>query len=94
MPGVLICEALAQTGALLAHRSPDGVGAGRVCVLTGLDDVRFRRPVLPGDQLFLEVQLMKRRRPLWKMQGVARVGEQVVAEATLMLTETDRTRRP
>ena len=94
MPGVLICEALAQAGALLAHRSHDGMGAGRVGVLTGLDAVRFRRPVLPGDQLHLDVRLVRRHRPLWKMQGVARVDDQVVAEATLMLTETERTRRP
>jgi 3-hydroxyacyl-[acyl-carrier-protein] dehydratase len=68
---------------------PDKVG-----VLTGLDDARFRHPVLPGDQLQLDVRLVKRHRPLWKMQGVARVGGQVVAEATLMLTETVLTRRP
>jgi len=94
MPGVLICEALAQAGALLAHRSQGGVAAGRVGVLTGLDDVRFRRPVLPGDQLLLEVRVVKRRLTLWKMQGVARVGDHVVAEAAFMLTETERTRRP
>jgi beta-hydroxyacyl-ACP dehydratase FabZ len=94
MPGVLICEALAQAGALLAHRSTDGVGPGRVGVLAGLDRVRFRRPVLPGDQLHLEVSLLKRRRPLWKMRGTARVDGQVVAEADLSLMETERNRRP
>jgi beta-hydroxyacyl-ACP dehydratase FabZ len=94
MPGVLICEALAQAGALLAHRSTDGVGAGRVCVLAGLDRVRFRRPVLPGDQLHLEVVLQKRRRPLWRMSGTARVDGHVVAEAELSLMETERNRRP
>lgn len=90
MPGVLICEALAQAGALLAHRSADGVQAGSVVVLTGLDAARFRRPVLPGDQLHLEVTLVKRRRPLWKMHGVARVDGHVAAEAELSLTETRR----
>jgi beta-hydroxyacyl-ACP dehydratase FabZ len=94
MPGVLICEALAQAGALLAHRSTDGVGPGRVGVLAGLDRVRFRRPVLPGDQLHLEVSLLKRRRPMWKMRGTARVDGQVVAEADLSLMETERNRRP
>ena len=94
MPGVLVCEALAQTGALLAHRSRDGVAAGRVAVLTGLDAVRFRRPVLPGDQLLLEVRLLRRHRPLWKLQGVARVGDQIATEATFLLTETERSRRP
>ncbi len=90
MPGVLICEALAQAGALLAHRSSDGVQSGRVVVLTGLDRARFRRPVLPGDQLHLDVALIKRHRPLWRMRGVARVGGHVVAEAELSLTETAR----
>src|SRR5262249_42884391 len=55
MPGVLICEALAQAGGLLAHTSTDGLPAGRVVALTGLDHVRFRHPVVPGDQLLLEV---------------------------------------
>ena len=94
MPGVLICEALAQAGALLAHRSTDGVERGHVCVLTGLDHVRFRRPVLPGDQLHLEVVLQRRRRPLWKLSGTARVDGQLVAEAELSLMETERDRRP
>jgi beta-hydroxyacyl-ACP dehydratase FabZ len=94
MPGVLICEALAQAGALLVHRSTDGVGLGRVCVLAGLDRTRFRRPVLPGDQLHLEVILLKRHRPLWKMRGTARVDGQVAAEADLSLMETERNRRP
>ena len=94
MPGVLICEALAQAGALLVHRSTDGVGLGRVCVLAGLDRARFRRPVLPGDQLHLEVILLKRHRPLWKMRGTARVDGHVAAEADLSLMETERDRRP
>jgi 3-hydroxyacyl-[acyl-carrier-protein] dehydratase len=90
MPGVLICEAMAQAGAFLAHRSQDGVQPGRVVVLTGLDGVRFRRPVLPGDQLQLDVTLIKRRRPLWKMRGLAQVDGHVVAEAELLLTEAER----
>ncbi len=94
MPGVLICEALAQTAALLAHRSHDGVPRGHVGVLAAMDRVRFRRPVLPGDQLYLEVRLLKRRRPLWKMQGTARVNGQIVAQAELSLMETSRARRP
>lgn len=94
MPGVLICEALAQAGALLAHRSHDGVQPGHVVVLAGLDRARFRRPVLPGDQLHLEVVLFKRHRPLWKFRGVARVDGQAVAEADLSAMEVERARRP
>jgi len=90
MPGVLMCEAMAQAGALLAHRSTDGVAAGRVVVLTGIDGARFRRPVLPGDQLLLDVTLLRLRRPMWKMKGVARVDGNVVAEAELSLTETPK----
>ncbi len=94
MPGVLICEALAQAGGLLAHRSKDGVPPGYVVLLTGLDGVRFRRPVVPGDQLRLEVSLQRRRRPLWKMHGTAHVDGRLVAEADLSLTETERDRQP
>ncbi len=94
MPGVLICEALAQAGALLAHRSQDGVQPGKVVVLTGLDRARFRRPVVPGDQLLLEVVVLKRHRPLWKLHGIARVDGQAVAEADLSTMEVERTRRP
>ncbi|MFN8627258.1 MAG: 3-hydroxyacyl-ACP dehydratase FabZ [Candidatus Binatia bacterium] len=94
MPGVLICEALAQAGALLAHRSRDGVQPGNVVVLAGLDKARFRQPVVPGDQLRLEVVLLKRHRPLWRMHGVARVDGKMVAEAELTAMEVERTRRP
>ncbi len=94
MPGVLICEALAQAAALLAHRSRDGVEPGHFGVLAGMDRVRFRRPVLPGDQLLLEVHLLKRRRPLWKMRGTARVNRQIVAQADLLLMDISGTRRP
>jgi 3-hydroxyacyl-[acyl-carrier-protein] dehydratase len=94
MPGVLICEALAQAGALLAHRSRDGVEPGHVVVLAGLDKARFRRPVVPGDQLHLEVLLLKRHRPLWRMHGVARVEGHMVAEAELSAMEVERTRQP
>lgn len=88
MPGVLICEALGQTAALLVYRSSVGVEEGRVLVFSGLDRVRFRRPVLPGDQLRLEVELLRRHRPLWKFKGSARVEDQIVAEGELLLSET------
>lgn len=94
MPGVLICEALAQAGALLAHRSQDGVPPGHVVVLAGLDRARFRRPVVPGDQLQLEVVLLKRHRPLWEMHGIARVDGQMVAEADLSAMEVERNPQP
>jgi 3-hydroxyacyl-[acyl-carrier-protein] dehydratase len=89
MPGVLICEALAQAGAILVMRAMAD-RTDRVIVLTGIDAARFRRPVLPGDQLQLDVTLIKHRAPMWKVHGVARVNEQTVAEADLLLTETQR----
>jgi 3-hydroxyacyl-[acyl-carrier-protein] dehydratase len=88
MPGVLICETMAQASAILIRSSTDSVQDGNVVILTGLDGVRFRRPVLPGDQLHIEVTLAKRRRFLWKMQGIARVEGRIAAEAELSLTET------
>lgn len=90
MPGVLICEAMAQAAALLAHRTLRGEGCAKVVVLSGIDGARFRRPVLPGDQLYLEVTVVRRRVPLWKFQGTASVSGHVVAEAELLLTETEQ----
>lgn len=88
MPGVLLCEALAQASALLICRSGGGMPKDTVVVLTGLDGARFRRPVLPGDQLLLEVTLVRQRQPVFKMHGVARVDGHIAAEANLSLTRT------
>jgi UDP-N-acetylglucosamine acyltransferase len=87
MPGVLICEAMAQVGGFLAYRAGEGVPSGRSVVLAGLDHVRFRHPVVPGDQLRLEVTALAHRASAWKMRGIAWVGEQVVAEADLTTIE-------
>ena len=86
-PGVLILEALAQLGAILAIRSIQG-NARPVIYLTGIDKTKFRKPVVPGDQLRLQVTVVKRRPPFWKMAGKAFVGEDLVceAESTAMVT--------
>ena len=88
MPGVLIVESMAQVGGVLAFKSaPPG---GRPAVyLTGVDAAKFRKPVMPGDQLRLEVTVLKRRPPFWRMHGQAYVGETLVCEAeiTAMVTE-------
>lgn len=94
MPGVLICEAFAQAGALLAHRSTNGVPPGRGVVLSGIDNARFRRPVVPGDQLRLEVSLGRVRRPLWRLRGVASVDGENVAEADILAMEVEWKSRP
>ncbi len=87
MPGVLICEALAQVGAIFAHNARGGVDGDRVFVLTGLDRVKFKRPVAPGDQLRLELICLRRRGSFWKMRGVAMVDGKVVAQADLSAME-------
>lgn len=85
MPGVLIVEALAQSAAILALGI---IGSRRsLFVLTGIDKVRFRRRVVPGDQLKMEVRLAKHHRPLWKMHGEARVDGELAAEAELSAME-------
>jgi len=89
MPGVLICEAMAQVGGLLAYRSQNGVGGRRGVALAALDRVRFRRPVLPGDQMRVEVTALARRARAWRMRGVVSVGERIVAEAELTTMEVE-----
>lgn len=86
MPGVLICEALVQAGGILARASVAPLDealerpANRLAMLTGLDRARFRRRVSPGDQLRLEVAILRRRGTFWKMEGKARVNGKIVAE--------------
>jgi beta-hydroxyacyl-ACP dehydratase FabZ len=82
MPGVLLVEALAQVGGVLAFKSspPDG---HPLVYLTGVDKAKFRKPVVPGDQLRLEIEVLRRRPPFWKMQGKALIGDDVICEAEL-----------
>lgn len=85
MPGVLILEALAQAAAVLSFKTmgqkPD---ENSVVYFAGIDKARFKRPVTPGDQLLLEVHIIRRMRNIWKYQAVARVDEAMVAEAELI----------
>jgi beta-hydroxyacyl-ACP dehydratase FabZ len=89
MPGVLICEAMAQVGAIFAHTARGRTDDRKVFVLTGLDNVKFKRPVEPGDQLRLELTCLRRRGSFWKMQGVALVDGKVVAQAEISAMEVD-----
>ncbi|MBA4390435.1 MAG: 3-hydroxyacyl-[acyl-carrier-protein] dehydratase FabZ [Syntrophus sp. (in: bacteria)] len=82
MPGVLILEAMAQTGGVLAFKSFPGM-EGSV-FFTGIDDARFRKPVIPGDQLKLIVEVVRHRREIWVFDGKALVDDDVVAEARIM----------
>ena len=87
MPGVLICEAMAQVGAIFAYSVGGGLDNGKVFMLTGLDRVKFKRPVEPGDQLRLELTSLKRRGSFWKMWGVAMVDGKIVAQAEISAME-------
>jgi beta-hydroxyacyl-ACP dehydratase FabZ len=89
MPGVLICEAMAQVGAIFAHNARGGMKTNKVFVLTGLERVKFKRPVEPGDQLRLELTCLKRRGSFWKMQGVASVDGKLVAQAEISAMEVE-----
>jgi 3-hydroxyacyl-[acyl-carrier-protein] dehydratase len=84
MPGVLIIEAMGQTGGVLAASSLPKQEQGQLIIFMGMDKVRFRKPVVPGDQLIFELKILKQRRKILKMDGVAQVDGQVVAEAELM----------
>ncbi|MDE2253708.1 MAG: 3-hydroxyacyl-ACP dehydratase FabZ [Betaproteobacteria bacterium] len=88
MPGVLILEALAQAAGILAFGTLDvEADDNSVYYLVGIDGARFKRPVEPGDQLTLEVELVRQMRNIYKFNAVARVGDEMVAEAELMCTE-------
>ena len=84
MPGVLIVEAMAQIGGILAFLSLSDEQPGSIVYFTGIDKARFRRPVRPGDQIVFEVELLKIRSRIVKMAGKAFVDDQLAAEAELM----------
>jgi len=82
MPGVLIIEAMAQVGAVAALKMP--AFAGKIAFLAGIDKARFRRQVVPGDQMRIEVEVLKLRGTFGKSYATAYVGEEIAAEAELM----------
>lgn len=89
MPGVLIVEAMAQVGAVLLLRTvPDR--ASKLVYFAGIDAARFRRPVVPGDQVRFEVEVLKLRARSALLRGEAYVGEALVAEAQLLSSLVDR----
>ncbi|MFP6662953.1 MAG: acyl-ACP--UDP-N-acetylglucosamine O-acyltransferase [Deltaproteobacteria bacterium] len=95
MPGVLLCEAMAQAGGLLVSATVNGslelaaAAEELFLVLTTLDQVRFRRQVVPGDQVEIEVELVRKHRPLWKLKGRAMVEGQLAAQAEFSAVEVD-----
>jgi beta-hydroxyacyl-ACP dehydratase FabZ len=84
MPGVLIIEALAQAGALLACKASKFDPDKQVIFFMAIDKAKFRKPVVPGDQLSLEVVPLRKGGTIWKMRGEAKVAGQVVTEAEFL----------
>lgn len=95
MPGVLMLEALAQVSGLLAVRKsrlrPE---SGLILYFAGIDYARFKRPVVPGDQLMLHSVLDKQKRDLWKFTTKATVGDELACEAEMMCVLKDTSRKP
>jgi beta-hydroxyacyl-ACP dehydratase FabZ len=91
MPGVLIVEAMAQAGAVLAARQTSFDPARQVMYFMAIDKAKFRKPVLPGDILKLEVVPLRRGTAGWKMRAHARVGDALVAEAEFLVGIRPRT---
>jgi UDP-3-O-[3-hydroxymyristoyl] N-acetylglucosamine deacetylase/3-hydroxyacyl-[acyl-carrier-protein] dehydratase len=89
MPGVLIIEAMAQVGGMLLMRTIEDPGS-KVVYFLSLDNVKFRRPVKPGDQLHLELEVLQKRGTMCKMKGTAYVDGQVVTEAEMAAMVRDR----
>lgn len=90
MPGVLIMEALAQATGILSFKTTGDLPTDNsLYYFVGIDKARFRKPVEPGDQLILEVELERRIRDVWKFKGVASVNGEVVASANLMCAEKE-----
>ncbi len=90
MPGVLILEAMGQAGGVLAYISLPERLKGRLVFFAGIDKARFRTPVVPGDQLILEVKLLNIRSKAVRMAGIAKVDGKKVAEAELMAVVGDK----
>jgi len=88
MPGVLILEGMAQVGGIMAfYANPEAIG-NKLLFFAGIDKARFRKPVVPGDQLIFTLELIKQKRNIMVMTAKATVDDQVVAEAELMASFT------
>jgi len=88
MPGVLILEAMAQAAGILVFRTRgDKPDANTVYYYAGIDEARFKKPVVPGDRLEIEVTILAHKRTIWKFACVARVDGAVAAEAVILCSE-------
>ncbi len=91
MPGVLVVEAMAQAAGVLAFKSLPEQDQKKPVYFLGIDHVRFRKPVVPGDQLRLEIEITKHRQSIWGFKGKALVEGKLVAEAELLAMLGDET---
>lgn len=89
MPGVLIIESLAQAGAALVLKSYPEETENKIFLFSGIEKIRFRKPVYPGEQLYLEVSYLKNKMNLWKMEARARVGDQTAVQGILTASLVD-----
>lgn len=87
-PGVLVLEALNQAGAVCILSAPEN--QGKIAVLAGVDGVRFRHQVIPGDQLTLEIKITRRKGDIGKGEGIARVDGKIVCEAKILFALIDQ----
>ncbi len=90
MPGVLILEALAQIGGILAYASEPFDASNSLMYFLGIDKAKFRRPVIPGDKLDLEVRVIHHRTNVWKLHGEASVDGTLCAQGELLASVVDR----
>jgi 3-hydroxyacyl-[acyl-carrier-protein] dehydratase len=84
MPGVLVLEGMAQVGGILAYCTKKEMVGEKLIYFAGMDKVRFRHTVVPGDHLIIDMQVLKHKGKIWKMAGKALVNDKLVAEAELM----------
>ncbi len=91
MPGVLIIEAMAQTSGALVVKTLGEKAKGKIVFFMSIDEAKFRKPVVPGDSLYIHINIIKGRGAIWKFKGVAKVDGNVHAEAifTAMIMNED-----
>lgn len=87
MPGVLILESMAQVGAILAKKSAKGIGPEKNLYLVGANNVKWKKMVLPGDTLRIEMTFDKRRGPLWMMDAEVTIDGKLIASASIQAME-------
>jgi beta-hydroxyacyl-[acyl carrier protein] dehydratase FabZ len=85
LPGVMIIEALAQTAGIVIHSDKEDTSSSEIVFFAGIDKAKFRIPVVPGDQLVLETNLINQRRNFWVFEGKASVEDKLAAQAEIKL---------